>query len=102
MQIELSDRQPANADAPIRESLEPDSKITLARSRHCENDFAHNILTDGGIEIDKRREQEQNAELLIRESVEPGSNETLERICEEAKHFDQRDSTVDGIQSERS
>jgi hypothetical protein len=43
MQIDESAEHSANADAPISESFEPDSKITAERVPHCSKQQGLNV-----------------------------------------------------------
>jgi hypothetical protein len=78
MEIAESNEQNENAHHPIRESVEPASKVTHESTLQAERHCSPSISTDAGMEIDKRDEQEKNAQDSIRESFEPGSNLTVE------------------------
>jgi Arc/MetJ-type ribon-helix-helix transcriptional regulator len=80
MQIEESDEQFENACDSIRESLEPDSNVTLESARHTAKQRSERTSTDDGMQIDESDEQYPNASDSIRENLEPDSNVTLETI----------------------
>jgi hypothetical protein len=78
MQIDVSDEQCKNAREPMRESLEPDSNVTLESALQPQEQPSPISKTDHGIQIDESDEQPQNPSDSICESLEPDSNVTLE------------------------
>jgi hypothetical protein len=78
IQIDESDEQLENACRSIRESLEPDSNVTLERARHSWKHFSQTTSTDDGMQIDETDEHSENACFSIRASLELASNVTLE------------------------
>jgi hypothetical protein len=78
MQIDESDEQDEKADFSIRESLQPDSNVTLESTVHSMKQPAQRSSTDDGMQIDESDEQDENAHFSIRESLQPDSNVTLE------------------------
>jgi hypothetical protein len=78
MKIDESDEHHENAHFSIRESLQPDSNVTLESPVHPLKQNSQSNSTDDGIQIDESDEQRQNAHFSIRESLQPDSNVTLE------------------------
>jgi hypothetical protein len=97
MQTDESDEQLPNAERPMRESLDSDSKVTCVRSSQAWKQESHRTSTDEGMRIDESNEQHRTADFSIRESVESDANVTRERCAHEAKHRSQPISTVEGI-----
>jgi hypothetical protein len=50
-QTACSDPHPANADAPSVETLEPDSKVKLTRSRQPSKQPSEMVVIDDGMQI---------------------------------------------------
>jgi hypothetical protein len=86
MQIDKSDEQLPNAFAPICETFEPDSNVTIERDSHLEKQYLESSLTDEGMEIDASETQFKNAFSSIEDSLQPDSNATVERDLQPAKH----------------
>jgi hypothetical protein len=57
MQIDESCEQPWNAELPMRERLDPNSKVTVTRERQPQKHEAHILSTDEGMQIDESDEQ---------------------------------------------
>jgi hypothetical protein len=68
MQIDESDEQDKNADFAIRESLQPESKVTLESALQLLKQNSQRCSTDDGMQIDESDEQDANAYFSIRES----------------------------------
>jgi hypothetical protein len=51
MQIDESDEQQENASAPIDESLESDSNVTIERELHSQKDQFPSVSTEEGTHI---------------------------------------------------
>jgi hypothetical protein len=100
--IEESDEHSENADSPIRESLEPDSNVTVESDSQSRKQLSHTDSTDDGIQIDESDEQLQNAESPRHASREPDSNVTIESDSQSRKQLSHTDSTDDGIQIDES
>jgi hypothetical protein len=100
IQIDESNKQAANADLSIRESLESDSNLTFERLRHRMKHDSQMMSTDEGIQIDESEEQSSNADFSIRESLESDSKVTFERLGHLLKQDSQMISTVEGIQTQ--
>jgi hypothetical protein len=83
MKIDESDEQDSNANCPIRESLEPDSNLTLESLSQRLKHSSQSCPTDDGMQIDESDEQRENAEFSMRESLAPDSNVTLESAVQE-------------------
>jgi hypothetical protein len=77
MQIDGIDEQHANACRSMRESLAPDSNVTLESDTHLWKQPWQSTSSDDGMQIDESDEQAKNADLSIRKSLEPDSNVTL-------------------------
>jgi hypothetical protein len=60
MQIDESDEKDENADSSIRESLQPDSNVTLASAVHSLKQNSQSSSTDDGMQIDESDEQDDN------------------------------------------
>jgi hypothetical protein len=78
MQIDESDEQVKNARGSIRESLQPDSNVTLQSAVHRLKHDSQSCSTDDGMQIDESDEQDENADCSIRESLQSDSNVTLQ------------------------
>jgi hypothetical protein len=61
MQIDNSDKQRQNALVSMRDRVERDSNVTVARDRQAAKQFAPSVPTDAGIEIDESEQQSENA-----------------------------------------
>jgi hypothetical protein len=57
---------------------------------------------DHGMQIDAIDEQHMNASLSIRASFDAASTVTFERLWHPQKHFAERTSTQEGMQTEES
>jgi hypothetical protein len=64
IEIDERDEQPQNAPPSIRESLEPDSKLTAERDLQYKKQHSPTLSRDGGRQIDERDEQRANAPAL--------------------------------------
>jgi hypothetical protein len=78
MQIDERDEQNSNANCSIRESLQPDSNVTLESASHQLKQNSQRSSTHDGMEIDESDEQDQNAHFSSRESLQSDPNITLE------------------------
>jgi hypothetical protein len=72
-----------NAKFPIRESLEPDSNLTIESLAHRAKHPAQITSTLDGIETDESNEHAPNADFPIRESRESRPNVTVDRRTQE-------------------
>jgi hypothetical protein len=61
MQIDASKEQSENADAPIDERREPDSKVTVERAVHLQKQLLPSLSTEEGLQMDKSEKQSENA-----------------------------------------
>jgi hypothetical protein len=78
MQIDESDEHAENANDSMRESLEPDSNVTLQSAPQQEKQKSPTTSTGHGMQIDESDEQNSKARHSRPESLEPHSNVTLE------------------------
>jgi hypothetical protein len=78
MQIDESDEQDENANRSIRETLQPDSNLTLESALHQRKQPSQRSSTDDGMQIDESDEHNQNAHFSIRETLLSDSKITLE------------------------
>jgi hypothetical protein len=102
MQIDESDEQNENAHISMRESLQPDSNVTLESAVHLLKQNSQRCSTDDGMQIDESDEQYKNACISICESLQPDSNVTFESALHELKQDSQRCTTDDGMQIDES
>jgi hypothetical protein len=79
IQIEESLEQPENAQRPIRDNLELDSKVIEARDVQTRQQFRQSLSRDEGKQMDKSDEQWEKAERPRRDSLESDSKVTEER-----------------------
>jgi hypothetical protein len=70
MQIESSDSQCENAEAPIAATLDSDSNATVERDVHRQKLCWPSISTDDGSAIDYRDEHIEKAELPMHERLD--------------------------------
>jgi hypothetical protein len=77
MQIDESDSHTQNACFSIRDSLEPDSNVIIARTPLLEKQDSQIVSTEDGMQIDVSDVHNLNASFSIRESLEPDSNVTV-------------------------
>jgi hypothetical protein len=80
----------------------PGSNMRCSRFWQKWKQFVEIVLTEEGIEIDRRDEQLLNAESPKTETLEPGSNVKSERSLQSRKHIVEIVSTDEGIQIDRS
>jgi hypothetical protein len=73
-----SDEHFQNANLSIRESLEPDSNMTIDRDSHPVKQLSSIVSTGDGIQIADSDAQWENANSPMEESLEPDSNVTVE------------------------
>jgi hypothetical protein len=98
MQIDCSAEQPANADSPRIETLQPGANITCRRVLQSQKQHFETTSRDAGREIDRSDVQCENAFSPIVEMAEPASNVTLERPWHELKHSLEMVFIEDGMQ----
>jgi hypothetical protein len=101
MQIDESDEQESNANAPIDESLESDSNVNVERDSHSQKHCLPIVSTDEGMQIDESDEQEENTDSPIDETFEPLSKTTSEMLSLPKKHPRSSRSMVFGIVTSR-
>jgi hypothetical protein len=61
MQIDESDEHPENAELPRRESLEPDSNVTVESNLSPRKQFWQRVSTKEGMKTDESDEHSENA-----------------------------------------
>jgi hypothetical protein len=61
MQIDESDEHDENAESPIRETLQPDSNVTLESLSQSAKHHCQSCSTDDGMQIDESDEHDENA-----------------------------------------
>jgi hypothetical protein len=76
--MDESPKQFAKADGPIRQSFEPDSKVTDERAEHSAKQERPSCPTAAGRQIEGSEEHFANAKASIEPSFEPGAKTTSE------------------------
>jgi hypothetical protein len=101
MQMDESDEQPENSNAPRDPNREPPPNVTVERPAQFEKHSPQTNSTEEGTQIDESLLQPENAAFSRRESLESAPNVTEQRP-QSAKHFSPKISTEEGTQIDES
>jgi hypothetical protein len=103
MQMEESDKQPANTECPtVCASCELQTNVTDGRAVQSAKDCLWRMSTVEGMRIVESDVHNRRVQSSIRENREPESNVTVERERHSTKQDEPRVSTEEGMQIDQS